>query len=207
MTTFAAPAGFLADAPADDQVEKMYSSDLELQGYVANLTRVWAHSPETLGVLSYALRLATDLGGLEVAERNLMVTAAAAALGDAYCSYAFGSKLALAVGPDITAAIVRGDDGRLTQRGRLLASWARQVAGDPNGTTADQVAELREAGFDDKQIFGLTFFVALRVAFSTVNDALGATPDPELLERAPEELGEAVTFGRVPGGPTGGDAL
>ena len=198
MTTFPEPAGFLADPPVDEQVGTMYSSDLELQGYVANLTRVWAHSPETLGVLSYALRLATDLCGLDPVERNLVVTAAASAFGDAYCSFAFGSKLAGSVGADITAAIVHGDDGRLTQRGRLLASWARQVADDPNGATAEQVEALREGGFDDRQIFGLTFYVALRVAFSTVNDALGATPDPELLARTPEQLDDAVTFGRRP---------
>jgi alkylhydroperoxidase family enzyme len=196
MNAFPAPAGFLADPPVDDLVDQMYASDLEGQGYVANLTRVWAQSPETLGVLSYALKLATDLSGLVPVERNLVVTAAASALGDAYCSLAFGSKLAASVGADITAAIVRGDDRRLTQRGRLLASWARQVADDPNGTTAEQVEALREGGFDDRQVFGLTFFVALRVAFSTVNDALGATPDPELLDRTPDQLEEAVTFGR-----------
>jgi uncharacterized peroxidase-related enzyme len=198
MTTFAEPAGFLADPPVEGQVETMYAADLEGQGYVANLTRVWAHSPETLGVLSYALKLATDLSGLDGVERELVVTAAASALGDAYCSFAFGTKLARSVGPDITAAIVRGDDTRLTERGRLLASWARQVADDPNGTTAGQVEALRAGGFDDRQIFGLTFFVALRVAFSTVNDALGATPDPALLSRTPPPLGEAIAFGRVP---------
>jgi alkylhydroperoxidase family enzyme len=196
MSSFPTPAGFLADPPVDDRVHSMYASDLEGQGYVANLTRVWAHSPDTLGVLSYALELATDLSGLDPVERNLVVTAAASAIGDAYCSLAFGSKLAGSVGAEITAAIVQGDDRRLTQRGRLLTSWARQVAGDPNGTTAEQIAALREIGFDDRQIFGLTFFVALRVAFSTVNDALGATPDPELLARTPEQLDDAVTFGR-----------
>jgi alkylhydroperoxidase family enzyme len=198
MTTFAAPAGFLADPPVDDHVTAMYTSDLDGQGYVANLTRVWAHSPETLGVLSYALKLATELSGLDPVERNLVATASASALGDAYCSFAFGSKLAGAVGPDITAAIVRGDDGRLTERGRLLTSWARQVAGDPNGSTAEQVAALRAGGFDDRAIFGLTFFVALRGAFSTVNDALGAPPDTELMSRVPEQLEEAVDFGRAP---------
>ena len=197
-TRFSEPAGFLADPPVDEQVAGMYASDLELQGYVANLTRVWAHAPETLGVLSYALKLATELSGLDAVERNLMVTAAASALGDAYCSLAFGSKLAGSVGPDIAAAIIRNDDGRLTERGKLLASWARRVADDPNGTTAEQVADLRAAGFDDREIFGLTFFVALRVAFSTVNDALGARPDRELVARAPSLLGAAVTFGRVP---------
>ena len=56
-------------------------------------------------------------------------------------------------------------------------------------------------GFDDRQIFGLTFFVALRVAFSTVNDAIGATPDPQLLSRVPEAVEQAVTFGRAPRSP------
>ena len=43
-------------------------------------------------------------------------------------------------------------------------------------------------------------FVALRLAFSTVNDALGAAPDRELTERAPAPVRAAVTFGR-PSGP------
>jgi alkylhydroperoxidase family enzyme len=196
MTTFTAPAGFLTDPEVDEHVQRLYDGDLDGQGYVANLTRIWAHHPDTLGVLSYALRLATELSGLDVVERNLVVTAAASAIDDAYCTFAFGSKLAGSVGPGITAAVVRGDDGRLTERGRLLTSFARRVAHEPNATTAEQVDELRAAGFDDRQIFGLTFFVALRVAFSTVNDALGATPDRELLARVPDELAEAVTFGR-----------
>ena len=196
MTTFPAPAGFLADPPVDDHVQRLYTGDLEGQGYVANLTRIWAQSPDTLGVLSYALRLATELSGLDPVERSLVVTAAASALGDAYCSLAFGSKLAAEVGADITADVVRGDDVRLSARGRLLASWARQVAQDPSATTAAQIEELRTAGFDDRQIFGLTFFVALRIAFSTVNDALGATPDATLLTRVPQSLDDAVTFGR-----------
>jgi hypothetical protein len=137
MSTFPTPAGFLADPPVDDLVDSMYASDLDGQGYVANLTRVWAHSPETLRVLSHALELATDLSGLDPVERNLVVTAAASALGDAYCSFAFGSKLAGSVGADITAAIVLGDDaGSPSEAGCLLrgpAGWPRiPTARPPN---------------------------------------------------------------------------
>jgi len=39
-----------------------------------------------------------------------------------------------------------------------------------------------QAGFDDAQILNLTMFVALRIAFSTVNGALGARPEPEYLD-------------------------
>jgi hypothetical protein len=57
------------------------------------------------------------------------------------------------------------------------------------------VTSLRAVGFTDDQIFALTVYVALRVSFSLVNDSLGATPDDELVERAPEELLSAIALG------------
>ena len=79
---------------------------------------------------------------------------------------------------------------------RPRPSWARQVVRDPNGTTAADVQALHDAGYDDAQVLAVTMFVALRLAFSTVNDALGARPDRELVERAPAPVVDAVTFGR-----------
>ncbi|MBB5774982.1 hypothetical protein [Nonomuraea jabiensis] len=38
--------------------------------------------------------------------------------------------------------------------------------------------------------------MTLRIAFSTVNDALGARPDAALRSTAPRSVLEAVTFGR-----------
>jgi len=40
-----AHAGFLAAAPVDEHVHRMFETDLAQQGYVANLTRLWAHAP------------------------------------------------------------------------------------------------------------------------------------------------------------------
>ncbi|HZJ04503.1 MAG TPA: hypothetical protein VFD59_03420 [Nocardioidaceae bacterium] len=56
---------------------------------------------------------------------------------------------------------------------------------EPNTTDPHDVQKLREAGYDDAQILAITTFVTLRVAFSTVNDALGAGPDSALGETAP----------------------
>ncbi len=66
----------------------------------------------------------------------------------------------------------------------------RQLARDPNATDASDVRALRDAGYDEAQIFAITVFVALRIAFSTVNDALGARPDRALRGRIvpPKEL-------------------
>ncbi len=79
-----------------------------------------------------------------------------------------------------------------------MAAWARQVATDPNATTAAGVQQMRDAGLTDVQIFAVTAFVALRVAFSTVNDALGAAPDEQLVASLPPAVTGAVTFGRPP---------
>jgi hypothetical protein len=40
-------------------------------------------------------------------------------------------------------------------------------------------------------------FVALRLAFSTVNDALGVPPDAALRSSAPDTVLDTVTFGRA----------
>jgi hypothetical protein len=81
-----------------------------------------------------------------------------------------------------------------------MAMWARNVAADPNVTTPADVQALRDAGLDDGQIFAITAFVALRLAFSTINDSLGAQPDEQLVRSLPEPVREAVTYGRPPGG-------
>jgi len=53
-------------------------------------------------------------------------------------------------------------------------------------------------GLSDREIFEATAFVALRLAFATINGALGAAPDLQLAEAAPEPLRSAITFGRSP---------
>jgi alkylhydroperoxidase family enzyme len=201
MTSVTAPAGragFLAEAAPGDEVERLYRADLDGQGYVAHLTRVWAHSPEALAVLSYLLKRSTESAGLDLRQRAVLVAASAATLGDSYCSLAWGSRLAAVAGDEVATSALTGSDEALSDADRVLAGWARRVVGDPNGVTAQHVEELRRVGYDDAQVFSITLFVALRLAFSTVNDALGAPPDAELVGRAPAAVRSAVTFGRAP---------
>jgi hypothetical protein len=71
-----------------------------------------------------------------------------------------------------------------------------QVARDPVATDAAAVQSLRDAGYDDTQIFAATAFVTFRIAFATVNDALRTRRDRSLGEKAPAAVRSAVTFGR-----------
>ena len=51
------------------------------------------------------------------------------------------------------------------------------------------VDELRAAGLSDQEIFEATVFCALRLAFSTVNNALGVRPDWQVAAAAPPDAG------------------
>ena len=70
------------------------------------------------------------------------------------------------------------------------------MARDPNDTTAGDVQALRDAGLTDPEILAVTVFVALRLAFSTVNDALGVQPDSQMRATVPGPVLNAVGFGR-----------
>lgn len=187
---------FLSEAPPSAAVDRLYDADRADVGYVMNLSRVWAHVPEPHDHLAEGLRAAAAAGGLGMRERGVLVAATASTLGDSYCALAWGNRLAAAAGPGVAEVVLTGGEDGLEPRDRALARWARRVAADPNSTTAADVQELREAGFDDTAIAAITVYVALRLAFSTVNDALGAHPDGQLLEGAAPQVRAAVSFGR-----------
>ncbi len=192
-------AGFLAAPAPTPGAQRLFDDDVRGVGHVTNVSRLWAYLPTTLQGLSDLMDQATGAGSLSFRERGVLVTAAASALGDSYCSLAWGTRLADVAGPDVAAAVIRGDDEGLDPPERALAEWARSVATDPNAIAADDVQALRDAGFGDAQIFAITTFVALRLAFSTVNDALGARPDRQLGTSTPEPVRSAITFGRPVG--------
>jgi alkylhydroperoxidase family enzyme len=198
-STVAAPgpdAGFLAVPPTTPEVQRLYDEDAEEVGYVMNLTGQWAHGPALMTQLFDLMDEATRISGLSVRERGIVVAACASTIGDSYCALAWGQKLADASSPDFAGGVLRGDDALLSPAEAALARWVRRVARDPNGVAAADVQLLRDAGYDDARIFGITVYAALRRAFSTVNDALGAPPDRELGASVPAPVREAVTFGR-----------
>jgi uncharacterized peroxidase-related enzyme len=196
---------FLRSAEASAAAKAIFDEDISEMGFVMNVSRLWAYGPEALVALFELMRAVTSSRPFTGRERGILVTACASAFGDSYCSLAWGTKLAELAGPELAAGILRGDDCGLTAPERAMAAWARRIVRDPNGTSAADVAELRQAGFSESDIFAMTVFVALRVAFSTVNDALGALPDAAYRSQAPAAVLDAVTYGRpIDTGPLSG---
>ncbi|TFV63563.1 UNVERIFIED_ORG: hypothetical protein E4P37_14395 [Bacillus sp. AZ43] len=188
--------GFLGPHAPSEAAERLFADDREESGYVMNLSHAWAHQPEAHDALMDLVRQAAAAAGLSFRQRGVLVAACAGALGDPHCSLAWGSRLAGQVGDDVAAAVLRGDDSGLEPGDAALARWARRLVRDPSATTPADVQALRDAGFDDAQVVALTLYAALRIAFSTVNDALGARPDRALADAAPGAVRAVVTYGR-----------
>jgi alkylhydroperoxidase family enzyme len=189
-------SAFLALPEPSPEAQRLFDSDVEELGYVMNASRLWAYQMGTFDGLFDLMRQNAAAAGLTFRQRGILVTATASALGDSYCSLAWGRKLSEVSDEQTAAGVLRGDDGELPVADRALASWARTVARDPNGASGADVRQLRDAGFTDPQIFSITAYVALRIAFSTVNDALGARPDAALTVSTPPAVLAAVTYGR-----------
>jgi uncharacterized peroxidase-related enzyme len=187
---------FLPFPEPDAAAQQIFKTDMAELGFVMNASRLWAYQPKTFEAMFDVMRQALAECGLSLRQRGILVAASVSTMGDSYCALAWGRKLAEVADAPTAAGVLRGDDAELTDADRTLAVWARKVAADPNAVGNADVQELRDAGYSDAQIFGITVYVAMRIALATVNDALGAQPDAEYREKAPEAVLKAVTFGR-----------
>jgi alkylhydroperoxidase family enzyme len=191
---------YLSDPPPSVAADAMYAEDLDSLGFVMTGSRLWAHQPGLHDGLFGLMGQAATAAGLSVRDRGILVAACASTLGDSYCSMAWGHKLASVTDAGLAAGVLSGRNDDLDERERVLAAWARRLAGDPNRATTADVTALRDVGYDDAQILAITAYVSLRIAFSAVNDSLGVQPEPELVALAPEQVRAVVTYGR----PTAG---
>lgn len=188
-------AQFLPRAEVSDAARSLFDEDIEEVGFVMNVSRLWAYQPQALIGLFALMTESTSARPFTVRERGILVAACAATVGDSYCSLAWGTKLAEETSPRLAAGVLSGEDVELSTAERAMATWARRIARDPSSVRASDLDQLREAGFSDADIFAMTVYIALRVAFSTVNDALGAHPDAEYREKAPAEVLRAARTG------------
>ncbi len=187
---------FLPFPEPDDATSASFAAQREELGFVMNLSRLWSYQP---GLKDGLFALADSVvreHDLDFRTRGILIAAMASTLGDTYCSVAWGTKLAGESSAEHAAAVLSGDDAQLSPGDLALVTWARKVTRDPNATTTEDLEPLRQAGWTDRQIFGLTVFVALRLAFSTVNDALGARPDAAYHHLAPQAVRDVLPTGR-----------
>jgi uncharacterized peroxidase-related enzyme len=190
---------FLQDPPHSEEVESEYAADREEDGYVNNATRLWSWRPGLFDAFFAVRAELMESSALTDRDWAILVTATVSQWKDSYCAFAWGPRLAKLSDAQTAAQVLSGSPApALSEREAALAEWARKVVRDPNATTSEDVARLREVGLGDREIFEATAFIAFRLALATVNDALGAAPDKQLADAAPEQIRRAVTYGRTP---------
>ena len=104
----------------------------------------------------------------------------------------YGRKRALEIA---TTLALDPDSAPLTPVESAAMRFARKVVEDATSVSAEDVAELRDLGLSDPEIFDIAAAAAVRCFFSKTLDALGVQPDPEYTAVAPE-LREALVTGR-----------
>src|ERR1700691_4988279 len=142
---------FLEEPPVSPQVQALYDDDLADGGYVWNVSRLWAHQPDTVNGLFELMSQAFKASGLSFRQRGILVTAAASALGDSYCSLAWGGKLATASEATLAAGVLKGSAAARRDKERARAAGARRGVRPPTSTTPADIQKLRDSGLDDDQ--------------------------------------------------------
>jgi len=189
---------FLREAPTTPESEALCSEDVDDLGFVMNVTRLWSWQPTTVQKFFDLMSRATK-DRLTFRERGLIVLATASSIDDSYCSTAWAQKLTPTIGADVAAAVLQRDDSALTPIEQAMTSWIRRVMRSATTTTSDDIDDLRQAGIDDDKIFALTFYAAMRMAFSTLNNALGAHPDAQFQTSSAPQVLAAIDYGRPMG--------
>ena len=160
-----------------------------------NMRSVFAHRPAVLAAWRQLLGAIT--ADMDERRYELVTLAAAGSLRSSYCALAHGSVLLerhVSEAELLTLAL-SPDSAPLTFVEHAAMRFARKVVEDATSVSAEDVAELRDLGLSDPEIFDIAAAAAARCFFSKTLDALGIQPDAEYALLSPE-LQEALVTGR-----------
>lgn len=171
---------------ADGAVAEIYRDDLDDDGFVFSHTRAMAVNPDALAAFETLIRAIVPSIGVRTYE--LATLAAAGALHSRHCLLAHGRKALRAGALDddqLEAVALRGDHPDLSAADRAVMRYARRLSTHPGDMTDADSQELRDAGFDDRQIVDITLAAAARNAFSRTLQALAVPVETELAGLSP----------------------
>lgn len=171
---------------ADGAVAEIYRDDLEEDGFVFSHTRAVAMNPDSLAAFETLIHAIVPSIGIRTYE--IATLAAAGALRSRHCLLAHGRK-ALRAGAlhedQLEGLALQGDHPDLSDADRAFVRYARRLSTHPGEMTDADSQELRDAGFDDRQIVDITLAAAARNYFSRTLQALAVPVETELTGLGP----------------------
>jgi alkylhydroperoxidase family enzyme len=124
---------------------------------------------------------------------ELVTLAAARRLRSSYCCLAHGKILQEDLGEDVVAIV--GDGSGLDEVDRATMELAERIVDDATSIGDGDLRRLRDLGLDEGEILDVVLTATARCFFSKTLDAVGALPDAQFRELAPE-LREVLVVGR-----------
>lgn len=171
---------------ASGAVADIYRGDLDDDGFVFSHTRAMAVNPEALAAFETLIHAIVPSIGVRTYE--LATLAAAAGVGSPHCLLAHGRKALRAGALDedqLEGIATQGDHDALSEADRAVMRYARRLSTDPAAMTDADSQELRDAGFDDRQIVDITLAAAARNYFSRALQALAVPVETDLVGLSP----------------------
>jgi len=185
----------IAPAAAQEAVQDMYLRQQAAWGYVPNYAKVFCHRPQVMA--RWGQLLAEIKRPMDKRRFELVTFAAAHELRHSACALAHGRALRPFFSDEQIVAIAQGRlDGVVNEAEKALLGFARQIARDAAGVSADQITSLEQHGYSDAEIFDIAAAAAGRAFFTKLLDALGVLPDSPFLAES-DAFRSTLVMGRA----------
>jgi uncharacterized peroxidase-related enzyme len=189
ISRFPVPA--LEDLP--DDIRERILAVQERTGFVPNVFLALAHRPEEWrAFFAYQDALLEKDTGLTRAEREMIVVATSGANDCLYCVVAHGAILRVRAKQPALADQLAIDYRKadLQPRHRAMLDYAVKLAVRPAEAGEDDLERLRDAGFDDDEIWDIGAITALFALSNRLAHLLALRPNDEfyLMGRVPREV-------------------
>jgi uncharacterized peroxidase-related enzyme len=188
ISRFPVPA--IEDAPPD--IRARIEEVQEKTGFVPNVFLALLHRPdEWRAFVAYYDAVMERPDGLTKAEREMIVVATSAAWNCPYCVVAHGAILRLRSKDPLLADFLAINHRRatVTPRQRAMLDYACKLSLRPQDVEEEDVEALRDAGFDDEDIWDIAAITSLFALSNRLAHAFDIRPNPEfhLMGRVPRE--------------------
>ena len=176
----------VANENAEGVLRELYDEDLKRDGYVWNTNRVWSYRPEM--ALLWQQLFKSIRSHLRLRTYELVTLAASHAIGCVYCMLAHGSVLHKNgfTAAQVIAMLEDYHNAGLSPLEVHMMDYASKISRDPNAIGPEDIDLLRQDGLSAQEITDVALAAVARNFISRFFNALGAGPDPELIQQEPE---------------------
>jgi uncharacterized peroxidase-related enzyme len=176
----------VADEMAEGLLRQLYNQDLEENGYVTNITRVWSYRPELAAPWRQLLKAVR--AHLRLRAYELVTLAASRAIGCVYCMLAHGAVLRKNgfTAQQVIAMLEDYHNAGLSPVEVHMMDYASKISSDTSSLTQADIDLLLQDGLSEQEITDIALAAVARNFMSRYFEALGAAPDPELQQKEPK---------------------